>query len=130
MNYKKFENEKYELLKCEKLIVVKDKSTNKYYEVSNIDEFIDVCWNKYSSRVSNKAFRFYVISLVTFFIVNISFSFRCTTESIFNRFYFVIISLIYTLINVVLHEGSHIIALKMFNKKIDKIGVKMNHIFP
>lgn len=130
MNYQKFENEKYELLKCEKLILVKDKCTNRYYEVTNEDAFTNVCWDKYTSRVNNKAFIFYIISLVAFFIVNCSFSFGYTTKSVSNSFYFVTISLVYTLINVIMHEGSHIIALEMFHKKIDKIGIKMNYIFP
>lgn len=130
MNYQKFENENYEMLKCEKLIVVKDKRANRYYEVPNTDAFSDVCWNKYSSKVNNKVFILYVISFVAFLAVNISFSFGRSTERTFNGVYFVITSLFYTLINVVLHEVSHIIMLKMFNKKIDRIGLRINYIFP
>lgn len=130
MNYYKFENEKYELLKYEKLILIKNKYTNIYYEMSNTDKFIDVSWDKYLSKINNKVFMFYIGSLVFFFIINMYFSFMSTPKSVYNNMYISIISLIYTLVNVIVHEGAHIISLKLFNKKIDKIGIKMNYIFP
>lgn len=130
MNYYKFENEKYELLKYEKLILIKNKYTNVYYEISDAGKFIDVSWDKYLSKINSKVFMFYIGTLLFFFIINMYFSFMSTPKNVYTNIYISIISLIYTLVNVIIHEGAHISSLKFFNKKIDKIGIKMNYIFP
>ncbi|SFU85011.1 putative peptide zinc metalloprotease protein [Clostridium sp. DSM 8431] len=130
MYYQKFEDDKYEMLKSDNVIAVKDKTLNKYYEAEYSELFKNIKWKKYLSRVSKTFFIVYLLVLLSLLIVNLMFLFICPTFSINNKLLFIGISFAYTLINVIAHEGAHIIALKVFGKKVDKVGMKMNYIFP
>ena len=129
-SYKKYENDKYELLQCGSHIIVKDKIKQRYFEASDSTMFADTPWRVYSPKIGLLRYRIYIFILVGFIALNFALTliYRASTQMEFVTF--MGLSLLYTLLHVIVHESAHVGMLAYFGKRIDRIGFKMNLIFP
>lgn len=131
MRYKTFQNSNYEMLKYNSTVVIKDKNKKKYYEIDESEfEDGDISWEDYKSIVNEKLFLVYIITFIAFLFLNISFYIMYKPKVSNNDLGVMILLVAYTSINIIMHELSHIISLKVFGRKIDKFGFKFNYIFP
>lgn len=132
MKYKIFNNSDFEMIKYNNKIIIKDKNENKYYEVdeTQFDESKDIEWKNYHSIINDKIFIIYILTFILLFIINVNFYISYKTIGNYNNLVITILFIIYTSINIIIHELSHILSLKIFNRKIDKFGFKFNYIFP
>ncbi len=95
-------------------------ASEKYY----FEEKIQISWSLFDSLCS----MFIVTSIVTLiFLIRYSSSFFRITYPTNEMILF---SLIFLLINIVTHEMSHAAFLKIWNRKVGKIGINFRFIFP
>ncbi|MCU9810096.1 hypothetical protein LEQ06_19320 [Paraclostridium sp. AKS46] len=131
MKYKTFQNSDYEMLKYSSKVVIKDKNENRYYEIDESDfNTNDILWNDYNSIVNEKFFIVYIITFILFLFLNTCFYILYKPTGNVNNLSTTLMIVVYTSFNIILHELSHIISLRMFGRKIDKFGFKFNYIFP
>lgn len=130
MKYQKYENEHYELLKYKNSIIIKDKDNLKYYETNDSNFCCDIQWDDYHSVISSNIYYVVIISSIILLVVNSYIAFIPQVKLNCGKALFLFLSLIYTFFNVVIHEIAHILMLRKCGKNFDKIGFKMNYIFP
>lgn len=130
--YYSFENDSIEILYVNhKYLVIKDKKKNKYYfEHKKKQLFNDLNFSIRYNKVSNTFFFIYISLLTIFLTITIIgvLLYKTTLDKTFCKDFGV--PLIYISINIMLHECGHICSLKYFGRKIGKIGLKFNYIFP
>lgn len=130
MKYQKFEDDKCEILKYDGTAVIKDKSINKYYETTEIRQFESLNWMDYSPKISSSFVRIILLSTLIGILANCIglFSFKIPYSISYATFF--VLSIVYTVIQVAIHESAHVICLRIVGRKPDNIGIKMNYIFP
>lgn len=129
-NLARFENEAFELFREEKVVIIKDKNTNSYYELS--EKYCkDVPWEKVESKVGSVFLVIWSVLLGAMFICTlyITFQFQYKQEKYIMKS-FLIMMVFYSLISIIIHELSHIAAFHFLGRNFDKIGFKINYIFP
>lgn len=128
--YDKYEDEKFELLKSGGKIVVKDKIKKKYFEINEISDFNNIDWKPYCPKFNTNILWGYLCLMIIFLIINMVFFFGVNIEYKTSSHSFLFFSLLYTLLQVIVHESAHIFCMKICGRKIDKVGIKFNYIFP
>lgn len=77
VNYFKYEDSCYEMLKYRDKIVVKEKKTSKYYETNQKNRLLnDINWELYSSKTSKKVYNLILVFTSVLIIINIYISFK------------------------------------------------------
>ena len=129
-HYRVYNDDYYEVAITSKNAVIHDKSSNKYYGTrsTNVPTEIARLSQERSSVFSVKISLFGTASMVVLLIINMIFSMRSSTV-VTPHFFLWFVP--YMIFSVTLHEGAHVMALRICGRKPDKIGIKMNYlIFP
>ncbi|MHC5227692.1 site-2 protease family protein [Enterococcus sp. LJL99] len=128
----KYSDEQYDLLKDENDVFVKDKKNNRYFQISanETEEMHIIEWKEYTSKVSKNQMIIFLILFIFLYLCNFSIVFFKTPDVSYTFFQFTIFALLYLIIFIVVHEAGHIFFYKKFGGKINKIGFKLNYIFP
>lgn len=128
-----YESENYEIL-IQNNVFIKDKKKKSYYrnDLNSIDTYKLKRFKNYPEKVHISVFSFYITFNIIMVLINNIFNLNLQ-KYIAPEFsnMTILIVFFYFLINVFFHELGHIISLKYFDKKIDKVGFKLNYfIFP
>lgn len=129
-HYRVYNDDYYEVAITSKNAVIHDKSSNKYYGTrsTSVPTEIARLSQERSSVFSVKVSLFGTASMVVLLIINMIFSMRSSTV-VTPHFFLWFVP--YMIFSVTLHEGAHVMALRICGRKPDKIGFKMNYlIFP
>lgn len=129
--YCTFKTNNYAGLKDPKgLFYVKELKSGKFYKTADFDaskascvKVQRCCWDYFSVA--------YLVLAIVFLFYFLFQSF-CFSGAIRHSLGFtdLIISLVILFLNIVIHELSHAMFLKMFGQKVNRMGFKMNFIFP
>lgn len=128
----KYSDEQYDMSKEENDVFVKDKNSHKYFQISasKIEKIHIIQWKKYASKVSKNQMLTFLILFILLYVWNFCIVFYKTPDVSGIFLQFTIFALLYLIIFIVIHEAGHIFFYKKFGGKINKIGFKLNYIFP
>lgn len=127
--YETYENNIIEVLKSDNKIIIRDKKTDRYYEENELSR-CNFPWAKYNPSIKNYRIYSRIVFTIIFFIINILLYINPNPLSNVDIKLFIICSTVYTVLQVFGHETFHIIALHQAGRKIDKMGFRLNYIFP
>lgn len=129
-HYHVYNDDYYEVAINSKNAVIHDKLSNKYYGTrsTSVPAEIARLSQEHSSVFSVRTSLFGAASIVVLLITNMIISMRSSTV-VTPHFFLWFVP--YMIFSVTLHEGAHVVALRICGRKPDKIGLKMNYlIFP
>ncbi|OCM55796.1 site-2 protease family protein [Streptococcus agalactiae] len=131
-NLKTSEYQNYEIFGEDDLYIIKDKVRKKYYKLDYSDVLsMGVIFKDREEKISNFNYIFFVCSIIALEIVNVLILFYSHEEVVgITRDDFIKYLLIYFPFFIYFHELGHITFFKYFGRRVDKIGFKLNYIFP
>lgn len=131
--YYRYENSRYEILNTPSdKVFLKDKKKEKY-SMSNKVSFHNLKLEDISRTVEEESLLKIIIIMVIVFFINLIIiiddisSLSTPIENLTN--YSILLTII-SLIQVFIHEVSHILALRIYGRTYEKFGMKMNYFFP
>ena len=124
----RYEDDRAEYLHAGDRTVVKDKKASRYFEVATASLPSDIRWRSVRSRLTPKWYRAYVGVAAALLTVHLSLVFVPLPAEDRSQISFEIVALaaVYTVVQAGLHEAGHVIALRFFGRKPDKISLKLN----
>ena len=131
-HYRWLQDETTEVLDDGVTAIVHDKVSDKYYATHSADVPDLTGWVPYSSRISLAAERLFIAAILAFCVgVLVYYFVGNDLDLTVLRAGGWAVLLGYTIFQVCLHECAHLAVLRLFGKKLDKCGFRMNFgIFP
>jgi putative peptide zinc metalloprotease protein len=106
---------------------IKDKINNKYFHSS---KFVNYGLKQMNMRVVDYFLYFFVLLTLVLYVFDFITFFVSKNYEIDNNLVKIVQSILFLLINIVLHELGHATILKIYGRKVGKVKFKMNFIFP
>ncbi|TDM28785.1 peptidase [Macrococcoides caseolyticum] len=134
MRILKYEDNDFEII-CQKKLYIKDKHKLEYFQLESkkIDTLDATLFYPYKEKLSKNFIYFFLTLIMVLFIynyINVSLL-QKEIGPLPDTYKTVFVMASYFIINLILHELSHILSLKLCGKKFNKVGIKLNYyIFP
>lgn len=124
--YKHFMTDEMEVVVQGERSIVFDKARNKYYQIPTTGVPADIIEKTvYRNTLVTPLFAYaFVIAGIFLLIANLAIS---MTQNAALSYQFIWFFVPYILFSVVLHEGAHIVALRMMGRDYDKLGFKLHY---
>lgn len=129
----KYEDETYEIL-IQNHVFIKDKRTKTYYRnsINSVNSNILDKFISYPEKINKFYFCIYILFMIAMIAMNNIYVLHLQKSVIpdFNNIILFVV-ILYFSVNIIIHELGHIYSLKYFDRKIDKVGFRLNfYVFP
>ncbi|ULG73138.1 peptidase [Macrococcus brunensis] len=134
MSILKYEDADFEII-YQKKLYIKDKTELEYFqlEADRINDLEPQKFHIYKERINTRFIYFFLTIILFLFVcnyINVALL-QKQIAPLPDSYQTIIIMAVYFIINLILHESSHILSLKFCGKKFNKVGIKLNYyIFP